>query len=419
MAELETYFRYWGKADPNYPGEPKWHPLVYHCLDVAACAKALLLKRDDLLEKQIGDIYTDLKTGSTPSRLVKDYFVGENLWITSGELNYSYINNTIEKVSDKAIKDTNLRLYPIGTFFIAITGLEAPGTRGKCAINALPATTNQSCLAFYEKDELDTKFLYYWYNKYGIPLYYRYAQGTKQQSFNNKIVEKFKISLPSKQEQEKIALFLTSVDTKIGQLSKKEELLSSYKKGVMQKIFSGEIRFKADDGSAFAPWEEKKLKDISSKKSSNISANTLEENTGNYKIYGATGHLKNIDFFTEDEAYISIVKDGAGVGRVLLCDAESSVLGTLDIIKNDKGVNLHFIYLLLTRIHFEKYVVGSTIPHIYYKDYSSEKIQVPCIEEQTKIANFLSSIDSKIEQVGKQLDESKQFKKALLQQMFV
>ena len=374
---------------------------------------------DDLLEKQIGDIYTDLKTGSTPSRLVKDYFVGENLWITSGELNYSYINNTIEKVSDKAIKDTNLRLYPIGTFFIAITGLEAPGTRGKCAINALPATTNQSCLAFYEKDELDTKFLYYWYNKYGIPLYYRYAQGTKQQSFNNKIVEKFKISLPSKQEQEKIALFLTSVDTKIGQLSKKEELLSSYKKGVMQKIFSGEIRFKADDGSAFAPWEEKKLKDISSKKSSNISANTLEENTGNYKIYGATGHLKNIDFFTEDEAYISIVKDGAGVGRVLLCDAESSVLGTLDIIKNDKGVNLHFIYLLLTRIHFEKYVVGSTIPHIYYKDYSSEKIQVPCIEEQTKIANFLSSIDSKIEQVGKQLDESKQFKKALLQQMFV
>jgi type I restriction enzyme S subunit len=66
----------------------------------------------------------------------------------------------------------------------------------------------------------------------------------------------------SKQEQEKIALFLTSVDTKIEQLTKKEELLQQYKKSVMQKIFNQEIRFKDDDGSEFCEWEEKKLGDI-------------------------------------------------------------------------------------------------------------------------------------------------------------
>ena len=187
----------------------------------------------------------------------------------------------------------------------------------------------------------------------------------------------------------------------------------------MQKIFNQEIRFKADDGSEFCDWEEKKLGDISTKKSSNISANTLEENNGKYKIYGASGLLKYVDFYNEKNDYISIVKDGAGVGRVSLCDKESSVLGTLDIIKEKERINLKFVYLLLTRIHFEKYIVGSTIPHIYYKDYSLEKVKIPCLEEQTKIANFLSSIDKKIENTKTQLEKTKEFKKALLQQMFV
>jgi type I restriction enzyme S subunit len=74
---------------------------------------------------------------------------------------------------------------------------------------------------------------------------------------------------------------------------------------------------------------------------------------------------------------------------------------------------------LLNRIKFEKYIVGSTIPHIYFKDYSSERVQVPCLAEQNKIAEFLSSIDNKIEQTNQQLTATKQFKKALLQQMFV
>jgi len=247
----------------------------------------------------------------------------------------------------------------------------------------------------------------------------KYSQGSTFTAVNSSDIKNLKINLPQKKEQEKIASFLSSIDKKIEQLSKKDELLESYKKGVMQKIFSQEIRFKDYDGSDYSDWEEKKIKDITTKKSSNISANTLEENIGVFKIYGATGFLKSIDFYTEEEKYISIVKDGAGVGRVLLCDAKSSVLGTLDIIKNIENINLHFIYLLLTKIHFEKYMVGSTIPHIYYKDYSNEKIKIPCLEEQTKIANFLSSIDTNISQNKKTLEETKKFKKALLQQMFV
>ena len=224
---------------------------------------------------------------------------------------------------------------------------------------------------------------------------------------------------PKLQEQQKIASFLSAVDEKLQQLTKKKELLSAYKKGVMQQIFSQELRFKDELGNNYPDWKEKKLGEVSFKTSSNISANKIEENFGEYIIYGASGILKKIDFYREDIPYISIVKDGAGAGRVFMCLSHSSVLGTMDIIKPKENNNLYFIYTLLQRINFKRYIAGSTIPHIYFKDYSLEKIKVPLFEEQKKIANFLSSIDKKIELLSTQIENTKAFKKGLLQQMFV
>ena len=247
----------------------------------------------------------------------------------------------------------------------------------------------------------------------------RLFTGNAQPFLDTNAIKGFSIFKPPLQEQQKIAAFLAAVDSKIEQLSKKQALLGEYKKGLMQQIFSQAIRFKADDGSAFPVWEEKKLGDVSIRGASNISANQLEDNNGGYKIYGAAGHLKNIDFYTEEDCYVAIVKDGAGAGRIMLLEAKTSVLGTLAIIKAKQGNDINFLYWLIQTINFRKYVVGSTIPHIYYRDYQAENLRIPSLSEQTKIANFLSSIDTKIKQVGKQLNESKQFKKALLQQMFV
>ncbi len=236
-----------------------------------------------------------------------------------------------------------------------------------------------------------------------------------------------KFVVPTLPEQQKIATFLSAVDEKIQLLTRKKALLEQYKKGVMQRLFSGELRFKPalsgvegrDEGKGFPEWEEKRLGEISEKKSSNIAANAISENVGDYKIYGATGFLKNVDFYREEEPYISIVKDGAGVGRTLLCDAKTSVLGTLDIIKPTINVDLYFLYSVLDNIDFVKYTKGSTIPHIYFKDYSTEKIQLPHLAEQQKIANFLSNLDNKIESVTEQITQTQTFKKGLLQQMFV
>ena len=89
------------------------------------------------------------------------------------------------------------------------------------------------------------------------------------------------------------------------------------------------------------------------RQNSNITANTIEENVGDFQMYGASGKLKKVDFYREEEEYIAIVKDGAGVGRTLLCESRSSVLGTMDVIKPKEGNNLYFVYSILNRIHFE------------------------------------------------------------------
>lgn len=302
--------------------------------------------------------------------------------------------------------------------------MSASGTLGRTVVfDGSPSYYQDSNIVWLENNEelITNNFLYYIYQI----VRYDSEGGTIQRLYNS-IILNTKFHKPTLPEQQKIATFLSSVDAKLQQLSKKKSLLADYKKGVMQKLFNYEcendelrIRFKDAKGKDYPDWEEKKLGEVSTKKSSNISANAIVENVGNYKLYGASGFLKGVDFYREESPFISIVKDGAGVGRVLLCEPFSSVLGTLDVIKPTKGNNLYFIYTLLQRIPFVKYTIGSTIPHIYFKDYSNEKVGVPKFEEQQKIATFLSALDVKIEMVNTQINNTQGFKKGLLQQMFV
>ena len=227
------------------------------------------------------------------------------------------------------------------------------------------------------------------------------------------------LNLPSNAEQDKIALFIRSNDKKFQALKKKKSLLENYKKGVMQKLFSQVLRFKDENGKEFADWERKKLEEVCEKKSSNISANKIEDNFGEFIIYGASGILKKVDFYEEENDYVSIIKDGAGVGRIVYCKGKSSVLGTMEIIKPKIELNTYFLYCLLENIDFTKYITGSTIPHIYFKDYKNEECSIPSLEEQTLIANFLSDLDEKMNQTKTQIEKTETWKKGLLQRMFV
>lgn len=234
-------------------------------------------------------------------------------------------------------------------------------------------------------------------------------------AFPNKInlgdISKCASILPPLSEQKRIVAVLEIWDEMVEKLARKIEIKKNIKKGLMQELLSGKKRL-----SGFTnEWVIAKLGDICKRESSNIAANLLENNEGEYRIYGASGLLKKINFYQQDEFYVSIVKDGAGVGRLFLCEPKTSTLGTLDNLKVKENNNLLFLYSLLQKIEFRKYIVGSTIPHIYFKDYKIEKINIPKdIKEQKAIADILVTADREIEKLEEKLRIIKEQKKFLL-----
>jgi type I restriction enzyme S subunit len=167
-------------------------------------------------------------------------------------------------------------------------------------------------------------------------------------------------------------------------------------------------------------WAEKLIGDITISESSSMALNKLELKPKGYPVYGADSIVGYIDDFQQEEKYISIVKDGSGVGRLNLCQSRSSILGTLVCLKskNKKLYYLDWIYYLLNTVDFSVYVKGAGIPHIYFSDFKFEKISVPKPKEQQKIASCLSSLDEVIAAHSQKLELLKDHKKGLMQNLF-
>ena len=242
---------------------------------------------------------------------------------------------------------------------------------------------------------------------------------------------------PALQEQTKIADFLTAIDDRISQLAQKCELLEQYKKGVMQKIFSQELRFKDEEGRTFPAWEEKRLGDVADI----IGGGTPDTSVKEY--WGG-----NIQWFTPTEikskfARNSIrtitdkgLKNSAAkklpVGTLLF--SSRATIGDVAIALNECTTNQGFQSFIVSSVNSNEFVYywvlnnrklflekssGSTFIEISKKEIEKIPIKRPCIEEQTKIAGFLSAVDEKISQAQAKLEAVKQYKQGLLQQMFV
>jgi len=310
----------------------------------------------------------------------------------------------------------------------------------KVRINKVAALMDSNLMALLPNTELlNTEFLYY---KIMLDGLYKIADTSTIPQINNKHILPYKLNLPILPEQQKIAAFLTAVDNKIEQLSKKQELLGEYKKGLMQQIFSQAIRFKADDGSDFPDWEEKKLGDVVSTPVSDgphltpkfvkqgvpfLSVNNLVESKidfSNVRYISIDDHLVFSKKCKPKKGDVLLGK-AASVGKVAFVetDVEFNIWSPIAMIRpGNSNFSKYIYYCFQTRFilnQISKFTNSSSQGNIGMGDINKIIIKLPNKLEQTKIANLLSSIDSKIEQVGKQLRESKQFKKALLQQMFV
>ena len=184
-------------------------------------------------ESSIGEMF-DLYSGNTPSRLNKEHFKGTINWISSGELKEHYIYSSKEQISEEAAK--SLKLLPVGTFVIAIYGLEAEGVRGTGSIIQEPSTISQACMSFIPKGVIENEFLYSWYKKHGNVIGIRYAQGTKQQNLSYDILEKFRIAYPNSKEQEKLNNFISLLDERIATQNKIIDKLQSLIKGISNQL---------------------------------------------------------------------------------------------------------------------------------------------------------------------------------------
>lgn len=231
-------------------------------------------------------------------------------------------------------------------------------------------------------------------------------------------------SFPSKAEQTKIASFLSVVDEKIGQLTKKHELLSQYKQGMMQKLFSQQVRFKADDGSEFGEWEYKELgllldyeqptKYIVSSTDYDNYFPTPVLTAGKTFILGYTNEQHGI--FNAESQNVIIFDDFTTAYKFVNFNFKVKS-SAMKILKTDpRKNNIFYLYSTFSTLFLS---LGDEHKRRWISEYSKLEVPVPCLEEQTKIANFLSVIDQKIEKVAQQIEETKQWKKGLLQQMFV
>ncbi|MDM1283976.1 restriction endonuclease subunit S [Acinetobacter towneri] len=241
-----------------------------------------------------------------------------------------------------------------------------------------------------------------------------------QPGINAEEYSKWQVAFTSKPEQTKIASFLSNVDEKISQLTQKHELLNQYKQGMMQKLFSQQIRFKADDGSEFGEWKSVFLGDISKPQQwKTISSSELTEI--GYPVFGANGYIGFYPKYNHINETIAVTCRGATCGEVTLVKAKSYITGnamSIDEINENEHSTLYIYYALCFR-GFKDVISGSAQPQIVGNAIRKVTFQIPCLEEQTKIANFLFAIDQKIEVVAQQIEQAKQWKKGLLQQMFV
>ncbi|WP_104488346.1 restriction endonuclease subunit S [Acinetobacter indicus] len=251
-------------------------------------------------------------------------------------------------------------------------------------------------------------------------------------------VGKTTIDFPVLDEQTKIASFLSAVDEKISQLTEKHALLSQYKQGMMQKLFSQQIRFKADDGSEFGEWEEKCLSElfeyangksfeaevVENGKFKLITLNSIDIKANLKKVHKTISNSDNSLIKNDLIMILSDVAHGNFLGLTAIIPDNSYVLnqrvGRLRS-RSRSEINIVFIrfYINFNQKYFKLNGQGSSQLNLSKADILNFPVSLPCLEEQTKIANFLSSIDQKIEVVAQQIEQAKTWKKGLLQQMFV
>lgn len=394
--------------------------------------------KDDWVHKQLNKLLSVSKTTNKDLKYGK-----EEVLSVSGE---SGIVNQIKHLgrSYAGVSVHNYGVVELNQIVYTKSPLKA-NPYGIIKLNKHKAGIASTLYAVYNvNQETDGQFIEYYFsldanlNRYLRPLVRKGAKNTLQVTDDEAI--KGKLFYPHLKEQEKIAHFFSIVDQKLNQLQEKLNGLEQYKKGMMQQIFSQKLRFKDENGNTFPDWEKKKLGEIAIfLKGKGISKSDIAKNGKNQCIrYGELyTHYKEVITKIKSATNIDITKlvlseendiiipasgeDAMDIATASCVLKKGIVLGgDLNIIRTkNNGVFLSFYLNNKLKIKIARLAQGVSVVHLYSRQLSSLKLDLPPIPEQTKIANFLSKIDEKINVVNTQIEATKTYKKGLLQKMFV
>ena len=392
---------------------------------------------------KIGDIST-VSAGGTPSTLKKEFWGGKIRWMNSGELNLKIVKEVENRITEEGLKNSSTKLIPIKCILIGLAGQGK--TRGTAAINLVELCVNQSIAAIFpNQDKFIPEYLYQ-------NIDFRYEElrnlstgGGGRGGLNLQIIKSFEVPIPTLPEQQKIASFLSAIDEKIEQLTCKKELLEQYKKGVMQQLFSGKLRFKDDKGNAFPKWELKRLGEITIDVKRDLKDKSDFSDLEVLTISSEKGFISQKERFSQVIAgeslskYTLLEKGGMSYNRgaskrfrygcfFLLDNLERALVPNVYISFEFKTTCMPDFFSQLFSTGYannqlKKFISSSVrldgLLNINREDFFSILIKVPSLIEQKKISNYLSNIDTKIGSVTKQISQTQTFKKGLLQQIFV
>ncbi len=397
------------------------------------------------VERKLGNI-GDYIGGGTPDTSIEKYWQGDIPWVSSSDISENSIHkiNKTRFITEEAIEESATKKIPKGSILmVSRVGI------GKFAVADVELCTSQD---FTNLITNENEYFLGYYFKTKSNRFIRLSQGTSIKGFTTKDIKSAKFAIPSPPEQTKIANFLTAVDKRINLLQKKKAELEQYKKGVMQKLFDVKtdglpsLRFKQDDGSDFPDWEEKKLGDL---------GNTYNGLTGKTKVDFGKGkpYIQYMQIFSDSKIDISnfgLVKiengenqNMAQYGDVFFTTSSETPneIGTSSVLTE----RVEEVYLNSFCFGFRPNSLDELVPEFSQFFFRSDKVRKEIIklaqgstrfnmskveliklkfdfprkEEQTKIANFLSSIDKSIEILENQIEQSQQWKRGLLQKMFV
>ncbi|HCH0056871.1 restriction endonuclease subunit S [Vibrio parahaemolyticus] len=403
--------------------------------------------------KKLGQL-VDMKSGNTPSKSNQNFWGGTIPWISASSMKGNVFSESEQNVTQLALEN-GAKLASKGSLLLLV--------RGSMLFNKVPVgfagrdvTYNQDVKAINLKNGDDNSYLFYWFkaNEYKL-LSMVTGTGIGAGKLDSEELLNLPFHQPKLAEQQKIVSFLSKVDEKITLLTEKKNKLTEYKKGVMQQLFNGKweeqdgqltftpptLRFKADDGSEFPDWEEKKLGDVLIKyrlggnyqnsevrtqfpliKMGNLGRGNINLNKVEYILEGEA--IDSQDRIQEGDLFFNTRNTLELVGKVAIWKNELSEAYYNSNLMRLEFENNYFMNYCLNSFNgvrgLRRFATGTTsVAAIYTRDLLKLKLCIPSLEEQTKISDFLSVVDQKIDLTNSELEKAKEWKKGLLQQMFV